>query len=497
MMKKQALNPYLPVDTYIPDGEPHVFGDRVYIYGSHDKEEGQSFCLLDYEVWSAPVEDLSDWRREGIIYRKDQDPDFGEEYYVMFAPDVVQGNDGRYYLYYAMSGKHFTGPIHCAVCDSPAGKYEYYGCVQNKDGTPYTHGIPFDPAVINDEGVIRLYYGWSLDFSKEKMEQFRKDPEGFQPGLYMAYEMLFEKSREDVEKDGGRIMGGFTVELEDDMITVKTEPKLVCPGMLDAEGTSFEGHAFFEASSMRKIHDQYYFIYSSVHQHELCYAVSESPDHGFVYGGVIVDNGDIGYEGRKEENRLFLSGNNHGSLVQVKDQWYIFYHRQTHRNTFNRQGCAEKVFFDENGDIAQVEMTSCGLNDGPLKCEGSYPAVIACNLTDGHMPHAVSRGEPEERFPVITSRDKEQFIGEFSDGCMAGYKYFRFAGKKIFSILARGNMNGIAAVCADDELIGKIEVSPFAEWKKFETEISCNGDHALYIKFEGTGEMEIRDITFE
>lgn len=36
-MKKQALNPYLPSWEYIPDGEPHVFGDRVYIYGSHDK----------------------------------------------------------------------------------------------------------------------------------------------------------------------------------------------------------------------------------------------------------------------------------------------------------------------------------------------------------------------------------------------------------------------------------------------------------------------------
>ena len=35
-MKQQALNPYLPGWEYIPDGEPHIFGDRVYIYGSHD-----------------------------------------------------------------------------------------------------------------------------------------------------------------------------------------------------------------------------------------------------------------------------------------------------------------------------------------------------------------------------------------------------------------------------------------------------------------------------
>ena len=31
---KQAMNPYLPLYEYIPDGEPHVFGDRIYVYGA-------------------------------------------------------------------------------------------------------------------------------------------------------------------------------------------------------------------------------------------------------------------------------------------------------------------------------------------------------------------------------------------------------------------------------------------------------------------------------
>ena len=39
-MKKQAFNPYLPSWEYIPDGEPYVFGDRVYVYGSHDYFNG-------------------------------------------------------------------------------------------------------------------------------------------------------------------------------------------------------------------------------------------------------------------------------------------------------------------------------------------------------------------------------------------------------------------------------------------------------------------------
>lgn len=35
-MKQQAFNPYLPGWEYIPDGEPYILGDRVYIYDSHD-----------------------------------------------------------------------------------------------------------------------------------------------------------------------------------------------------------------------------------------------------------------------------------------------------------------------------------------------------------------------------------------------------------------------------------------------------------------------------
>ena len=54
MNKKQAWNPYLPSWEYIPDAEPYVFGDRLYVYGSHDFYNGYVFCMGDYVCW---------WRR--------------------------------------------------------------------------------------------------------------------------------------------------------------------------------------------------------------------------------------------------------------------------------------------------------------------------------------------------------------------------------------------------------------------------------------------------
>ena len=75
MSKKQVFNPYLPAGEYVPDGEPHLFDGRVYVYGSHDRFGGKAFCMNDYVCWSAPENDLTDWRMEGVIYRKSQDPD--------------------------------------------------------------------------------------------------------------------------------------------------------------------------------------------------------------------------------------------------------------------------------------------------------------------------------------------------------------------------------------------------------------------------------------
>ena len=88
MNKKQVFNPYLPLYEYIPDGEPHVFDGRVYVYGSHDHFGAFDFCFNDYVTWSAPLDDLSDWRYEGVIFRKNQDPMNPKGKRCLFAPDV-------------------------------------------------------------------------------------------------------------------------------------------------------------------------------------------------------------------------------------------------------------------------------------------------------------------------------------------------------------------------------------------------------------------------
>ena len=493
MTKNQVYNPYLPLDVYIPDGEPHVFNDRLYVFGSHDKEGGKKYCEENYTFYSAPVDDLSDWTYHGISYDKALDPDYDPDgkYRDLYAPDVVEGNDGRYYLYYALAGGAFTGPIHVAVADKPEGPYAYHGCVRNADGSDYQRNITFDPGVINDDGVIRLYYGWAIGAPQmANMGKFKRAL--IKPTLKMVERRMFDKTKEQIKAEPQGIQGAFTVVLADDMLTVKSEPVKILPGQFDAE---FQGHAFFEASSIRKIGDKYYYIYSSEVNHELCYAISDYPDHDFHYGGVIISNGDIGYNGRTAKDRLAMTGNNHGSIVRVKDQWYIFYHRHTHGTPYSRQGCAEKIAIKEDGSIPQVEMTSCGLNDGLLKAQGEYPAAIACNLTNGKMPH-IGLSIQRISCPFITDDGRNRYITQIDEGTLIAYKYFDFKGTCDLIIDYKADEEGYFDVCLDDEQVGKITCEKCEHWSKSSVAISHTGTAALKLVYHSKGKADLLKLNF-
>ena len=479
----QAFNPYLPSYEYVPDGEPRLFDGRVYLYGSHDAFGGENFCVNDYVCWSAPAENLADWRYEGVIYRKDQDPKNPDGKKCMCAPDVVRGTDGRYYLYYEFADLTITS---VAVCDTPAGQYEFYGYIQKPDGTPYGAKKGevnlFDPGVlIDDDGSVYMFTGFSPA-----------------PGFLKTVMGL----------RGLKIDGGYCIALEQDMITMKSDPKMVIPGPDLAKGTSFEEHGFFEASSPRKIGDTYYMVYSSVLSHELCYAVSSKPDREYTYGGTLVSIGDIGYQGRTAAQADNYTGNTHGGMVQVNGQRYIFYHRQTNKQKCCRQGCAEKITILPDGSIPQVEVTSCGLNDGPLEGRGTYEARIACNLQSAQGTFAYLKTREKDRknlHPYFTQSggDREdhpdQYIANMKDGASAGFKYFRFDGLKRISITVRASESGRMEVRTVPEAdpIAVIGCMPSADWKTYSASVTTDvsGTQALYFTWKGSGAVDFSEFT--
>lgn len=486
----QVFNPYLPTYEYVPDGEPHVFDGRLYVFGSHDRFGGKKFCMNDYVVWSAPVDDLADWRYEGVIYRKTQDPANADGTQSMYAPDVAKGPDGRYYLYYGLADQH---KVNVAVCDEPAGEYAYLGCVVHADGIPWgekdTDFMPFDPGIlVDDDGSIHLYAG------QGPMNPGHAKVSGKRATWDSAYH----------------------VELEPDMRTIRTGPTRLLPNCADSAGTGFEGHEFFEASSIRKLDGRYYFIYSSVQSHELVYAVSDRPDGGFRYCGTLHSNGDIGLGGPVPRNLMLRPsrqakayfGNNHGSIVEIGGRYYLFGHRHTNASMFSRQGVAEEIFMDGDGRFGPAEMTSCGLNGGPLRGLGTYPAAIACNLqsrkgacfsffttqTRSH-PRLTQEGEDRESNPG-------QYIANLRDGALVGFKYFDFEGDRpsSISVWMRGRARGVLYVYAsafEGTPAAKIPVDLGGQgWTDVASPLHVAGKKTpLFFRYRGKGALDLLSFT--
>ena len=369
------------------------------------------------------------------------------------------------------------GVMGVAVCDTPAGQYEFLGHVHYPDGTVWGRRkgdqFPFDPGVLaDDDGRVWLYSGFYTPM----------------PAIVTGFQKL--------KNDGGTV-----VELERDMVTIKGEPKVIFP---KAGPGSFPNHEFFEASSIRKDGDKYIFVYSSRHNHELCYAVSDRPDGGFVFGGTLVSQGDLFLDGNEDEAKaLNYLGNTHGGLLNIREQWYIFYHRQTNRHSYSRQACAEKLERTPDGGFRQAEVTSCGLNGGPLKGEGRYEARIACNLWSKDGVGRYDGPNPQKRLAAHpyftqTGKDREdtpdQYIANMQDGAVAGFKYFDCKGIQAVSVELSGTAAGefllsavpdfsIAAACLPVKLTG--------ERRTLEAPcVLADGVRALYFKFQGIGHVD-------
>ncbi|MDE7293567.1 MAG: family 43 glycosylhydrolase [Oscillospiraceae bacterium] len=353
-------NPYLPLWEYIPDGEPRVFGDRIYVYGSHDNAGSVKFCDYVLKCWSAPLNDLNNWVCHGDIFRTQAtadyiaDTDWTDKSNYLYAPDVVE-KDGKYYLY-----AYILNSIGCvAVSDKPEGPFKLL--------SKYKYTIPdeiccngwfIDPGVlVDDDGRTYIYCGFERSFMAE-----------------INSENMYE------------VLDGTCIE---HIIPIEKN-----------ESFTDEDSLFFEACSPRKVGDTYYLIYSPKRGSRLAYATSDKPVGPFTYRGYIVDNG-VDYPG----------GNDHGSIVQINGQWYIFYHRMTNGTIMSRRGCVEKINILSDGTIPPVEMTSLGFEDSlnPYKIT---PAEIACVLKGGAT---VTEKNVFER--VLTNIFEESVIG---------YKYFDF-----------------------------------------------------------------------
>ncbi|MCD7829863.1 MAG: alpha-N-arabinofuranosidase, partial [Clostridiales bacterium] len=220
--------------------------------------------------------------------------------------------------------------------------------------------------------------------------------------------------------------------------------------------------------------------------------------------------GDLFLDGNEDERKgTNYLGNTHGGMLHLGEDWYIFYHRQTNRHSYSRQACAEKLVQSPDGSFRQAEVTSCGLNGGPLKGVGRYEARIACNLWskdgvgryDGNSPKKALKNHP---YFTQTGRDREgngdQYIANMQDGAVAGFKYFQMGEATTVSVEVSGAAEGRLLVSETADFSAPNAVIPIHSQGGGSCRASAGlqmeaGVKALYFRFSGSGAMNF--IGFE
>lgn len=413
-----AQNPYLPLWEHIPDGEPYVFEDpdrpgskRLYIYGSHD-ELRTAYCGLDQVVWSAPVENLTEWRYDGVAFtsRFAEDgsalnPDSHGD--VLFAPDVVEMIENGKKVYYLCPNNQAHGrTTMIAKSDRPDGPFHV--CNWNEDGRTTSGVFGFDPAIFrDDDGRIYGYWGFERSYAAE-----------LDPATMCTVKL--------------------GTEIVEDLVSSYKQPGVF---------------RFFEASSIRKIKGKYVFVYSRktengefglpASNYTLAYAYSDNPLGPFTYGGTLIDGRG---RDRDEDGNVIATatpnGNTHGSLVEVGGQWYVMYHRQSGLNEYSRQAMVAPVEVSvEDGKvvISEGEYTSEGFALGGLNPFVRQPAGIACYYTgpapatakypnfifSGSYVAATYAGDKGLDAPYNLHSHHAPVVNNTA-GSVVGYKYFNF-----------------------------------------------------------------------
>jgi len=313
-----------PLVTHIFTADPNavVYGDRVYVYVSHDVDGQDDFDMVDYRVFSSA--DMANWQDHGQLMHAD-DLSWADK---LFAPGACQKN-GKYYLYMPNGGDS----IGVAVADDPGGPFvDPLGTALVTRSTPGVGDVDwlFDPACfVDDDGQGYLYFGGG--------------PEG--------------------TGDNARVM-----RLNDDMISLQ-----------DATATTIPIPAFFEAAHVHEREGTYYLQFSADfsagHGAALEYMTSDNPMTGFVYRGVLLPNAGVND-----------GNNNHGSIADFMGSSYLFYHSRKLQQALgvnkvnNRSVAVQQISYAADGSINPATMSAADTTVAQTRCLDGFTEVPAETL---------------------------------------------------------------------------------------------------------------------
>ena len=285
-----------------------------------------------------------------------------------------------------------------------------------------------------------------------------------------------------VDKDGQAYiittMGRMSIaKLKDNMLEIEDKPKTI--EGLPNKGLK-EGPFMFERNGI------YYFTYPHVENktEQLEYAISNNPMGPFKVTGVIMDE------------RLEC-WTNHQSIVQYKNQWYLFYHYNDLSPNFdkNRSVRIDSLFFNEDGTIKKVIPTfrGVGISDASKKIQIDRYSLKS------------EKGASVAFLNADTTKRSEGWKSIFNEAnAWIQYNSVDFGNKKFNSVNVRafsktGGVLQIRLKNVEGPVIAEVEIPEGNEWVTIKAVLSelKPGVQDLVVLLKDNKHVEVDWINFE
>jgi hypothetical protein len=286
-----------------------------------------------------------------------------------------------------------------------------------------------------------------------------------------------------IDKDGqaylisamGKI---FIAKLKDNMLELADKPREI--ENLPTAGLK-EGPFLFERNGI------YYLTYPHVQNkiERLEYATSNHPMGPYKVTGVIMDESPTG------------CWTNHQSIVEYKNQWYLFYHHNDLSPNFDKARSirADSLFFNEDGTIKKVIPTLRGIgnSDASKKIQiDRYSLKSNSGATiDFLNPDTLKRFEG---WKTILN----------TSNAWAQYNSVDFGNKKFNSINVRASSNtgGILQIRINDanaSVVTEVVIPKDNKWNTIKAPITGlkAGIHNIVVSLKDNANVEIDWINFE
>jgi hypothetical protein len=426
-----AQNPIIATQ-FTADPSARVFEGRVYVYPSHDIPSGEGRGRVGWFC----MEDYHVFSSENLVDWRDHG--------VIVSQDKVPWVRSKSYSMWASD------------CIYRRGKYFFYFPAPAKD-TTYGRGFSIGVA------ISETPYGPFIP-QPEPM----KNVHGIDPNPF-------------IDKDGQAYLywaarNIYVAKLKEHMLELAGEPQVI-KGLPD-EGLK-EGPSMIERNGI------YYLMYPHVQNkiERLEYAIADNPMGPFKVAGVIMDESPTG------------CWTNQHSIIEFKNQWYLFYHQNDLSPQFdkNRSVRIDSLFFNQDGTIKKVIPTlrGVGVTNASRKIQIDRYSSISEKGTSIDFLDTLNRFEGWKAI-LDTSNAWIQYNG------------VDFGSKKLstLDVRATSKTGGTVQVRLDKvngPVIAEIEIPRGIEWKIISSPLSeyQPGIKNLIVLLKDNANVEIDWISFK